>query len=173
MMQSTLVAFLCIAPATALLRGTGRASNKILSDMRPEVVSRLLNDVEKKWIQGSMMVLRNVTDDASSYSTMEESCLKVASAIIAGSEGEKDRVVEYMQDVCGSSPGGDASSLCLEFSKGIEDAITDDESFNREQLDLKPFCKKFWERTISAQAQAEKQKLDAEEAKKGRGGEET
>jgi len=136
--------------------------------MRPEVVSQLLSKVEKSWVQGHVMTLRNITDEASSYSTMETSCLKISSAIVAGSEGEKDRVVEYMKDVCGSASTEDAppSSMCMEFAAGVEGAMTDDESFNRDNLDLKPFCKKFWGHTIAVAAQAEKQKLDAEEAKK-------
>lgn len=163
MMVSTLVALLCFAPAAAMLRGTGHQRGKVQSDMRPEVVSQLLSKVEKSWIQGQVMVLRNITDDASSYKSMEGSCLKISSAIVAGSEGEKDRVVEYMQDVCGQAG---SSGMCTEFASGVEGVMTDDESFNRDALDLKPFCKKFWDRTVSAAALAEKQKLDAEEAKK-------
>jgi len=169
MMSSTLIALLCVAPATAMLRGTGHQTRgKMQSDMRPEVVSQLLSNVEKKWVQGHMMVLRNVTDDASSYSTMEVSCLKVSSAIIAGSAGEKDRVVEYMKDVCSQESSKDASTadMCTAFASGVEERMTDDESFNRDDLDLKPMCKKFWEHTIAAAAQAEKEKLDAAEAKK-------
>jgi len=53
--------------------------------------------------------------------------------------------------------------MCQDFASGIENAMTDDESFNRDSLDLKPFCKKFWVNTIEAAAQVEKQKLAAEE----------
>merc|ERR1719160_1694211 len=105
-----------------MLRGNGRARGKIQSDMCPEVVSQLLDSVEKKWIQGRMMVLRNVSDDASSYSTMEASCVKVSSAIVTGSEGEKDKVVEYMQDVCGLSKESPTSSMCMEFASAVEGA---------------------------------------------------
>merc|ERR1719161_463688 len=114
------------------------------------------------------MVLRNVTDDATSYSSMEASCLKVSSAVVAGSEGEKDRVVEYMQDVCASAPAKDAptATMCTDFASGIEKVMTDDEGWNRDSLDLKPFCKKFWANSVSAAAQVVKQKLDEEEAKK-------
>lgn len=168
-MSSTLIALLCVAPATAMLRGTGHQTRgKMQSDMRPEVVSQLLSNVEKKWVQGHMMVLRNVTDDASSYSSMEVSCLKVSSAIIAGSAGEKDRVVEYMKDVCSQDSSKDASTseMCTAFASGVEERMTDDESFNRDNLDLKPMCKKFWEHTIAAAALAQKEKLDAAEAQK-------
>lgn len=167
-MSSTFIAILCIAPATAMLRGYGRARGKMSSDMRPEVVSQLLSNVEKKWIQGRLMVFSNVTDEASAYTVMEGSCLKVSSAIVAGSEGEKDKVVEYMQDVCGAEQSKEAPtpSMCTDFASGVTSVMTDDESFNRDTLDLKPFCKKFWDHTVNAAAQAEKQKLDAEEAKR-------
>merc|ERR1719191_1835396 len=124
--------------------------------------------VEKKWTQSRVMVLRNVTDDATSYSSMEISCLKVSSAVVVGSEGEKDRVVEYMQDVCGAAPAKDAptATMCTDFASGLERVMTDDEGWNRESLDLKPFCKKFWDNTVAASAQAVKQHLDEEEAEK-------
>merc|ERR1719160_1310454 len=114
------------------------------------------------------MVLRNVTDDATSYSSMEISCLKVSSAVVVGSEGDKDRVVEYMQDVCAAAPAKDAptATMCTDFASGIEKVMTDDEGWNRESLDLKPFCKKFWDNTVAASAQAVKQHLDEEEAEK-------
>merc|ERR1719156_112448 len=72
------------------------------------------------------MVLRNVTDDATSYSSMEISCLKVSSAVVVGSEGEKDRVVEYMQDVCGAAPAKDAptATMCTDFASGLERVMT-------------------------------------------------
>lgn len=160
MMSKTVFTLLCIAPATAVLRGTGQQS------MRPEVVSELLSNVETKWIQGWTMVMKNVTDEATSYGEMEASCLKVSTAIVAGSEGDKDKVVEYMQDVCSSAPSKDSLNMCPEFANGVTAAMSDDESFNREQLDLKPFCKKFWDRNVAAAAQAEQQKLAVEEAKK-------
>lgn len=163
----TLIAVFCVLHSSAMLRGTGHQKRgKMQSDMRPEEVNQLLSNVEKKWVQGRLMLLRNVTDEASSYSTMEASCLKVSSAIVAGSEGEKDRVVEYMQDVCELSKESPTSSMCMEFASAVEGVMTDDESFNRDNLDLKPLCKKFWDHTIAAAAQAEKQKLDAEEAKR-------
>jgi len=162
MSLSTVVLLLSLAPAAAVFRGSGAAK------MQPEVVSKLLSDVEKKWTQSRVMVLRNVTDEDTSYATMEASCLKVSSAVVAGSEGDKDRVVEYMQDVCAASPTKDAptATMCTDFASGIEKTMTDDESWNRDSLDLKPFCKKFWANSVSAAAQVVKQKLDEEEAKK-------
>jgi len=158
----TLALLLAIAPAAAVFRGSGAAK------MQPEVVSKLLTDVENKWTQARVMVLRNVTDEATSYTSMEASCLKVSTAVVAGSEGDKDRVVEYMQDVCAASPAKDAptATMCTDFASGVELVMTDDEAWNRESLDLKPFCKKFWDHTVSAAAQAVKQRLDDEEAKK-------
>lgn len=164
MAMSTLVLLLSIAPAAAVFRGSNSADAK----MQPEVVSKLLIDVEKKWTQARVMVLRNVTDEATSYTSMEASCLKVSAAVVAGSDGEKDRVVEYMQDVCAAAPAKDAPTptMCTDFASGVELVMTDDEAWNRESLDLKPFCKKFWDKTVSAAAQAVKQRLDDEEAKK-------
>lgn len=162
MAMNMFLLLLSVGPTFAVFRGSGAAK------MQPEVVSKLLSDVEKKWTHSRVMVLRNVTDDATSYASMETSCLKVSSAVVVGSEGERDRVVEYMQDVCASAPTKDAptATMCTDFASGIEKAMTDDEGWNRESLDLKPFCKKFWDNTVAAAAQAAKQRLDEEEAKK-------
>jgi len=161
MSSSAFILLLCTVPVTGVLRGTGHQSSKILSDMRPEVVSQLLSTVEKKWTEARVMVLRNATDGAEAYASMEASCLKVSSAIVAGSEGEKYRVVEYMQDVCGAPAAKEAPTvtMCTDFASGIAGVMTDDEGFNRDTLDLKPFCSKFWARTVLAAAQAEEKHL--------------
>merc|ERR1719316_1700286 len=45
-------------------------------------------------------VLQNTTAESQAYSDMEKSCLKVSKSIIAGSDGDEDRVAEYMKEVC-------------------------------------------------------------------------
>merc|ERR1719262_2048511 len=94
MMSKSSLAFLLCAPAVAILRGTGHQS------MRPDAVAHLLQGVEETWTKTHLKVLRNASDDASAYASMEPSCAKVSMSIIQGSDGDKDRVVEYMQDVC-------------------------------------------------------------------------
>merc|ERR1719160_859949 len=132
--------------------------------MQPEVVRKLLKNVELTWIHLRVTVALNVTSDEQAFAEMEKSCVKVASAILAGSEGQKDRVTEYMQDVCSID---DDKGLCAGFASGIEAAMTDDSEYNRDELKLSHFCQKFWEKTVTAAAQAEA-KEQAEKAEKER-----
>merc|ERR1719235_382555 len=111
-----------ILPATAMLRGTG--DQTLVSDMRPDVVRKLLSNVEQKWIHTRAMVLSNVTNDDDAFQEMQTSCGKISTAIVAGSEGQRDRVIEYMQDVC-----TDGTGLCSSFASGIAAMMTDDSEF--------------------------------------------
>jgi len=162
-MQVNLLRLLFIAaPAMAMLRGTGDLT--LMTDMRPDVVRKLLSNVEQKWIHTRAMVLSNVTDMEEAYTEMEKSCIKVSSAIIQGSEGQKDRVNEYMQDVCTIDSAHEQYNLCSGFASGIGAAMTDDSEYNRDSLQLSGFCRKFWDTAVTNAAQAEaKQRAEEEE----------
>jgi len=165
-MQVNAMLLLCaVAPVAAMLRGTG--DQTLMTNMQPEVVRKLLNSVEDKWVHTRAMVLSNATDDTEAFSDMEKSCVKVSSAIVAGSEGQKDRVSEYMQDVCTADGAHDEKGLCAGFASGIQAVMTDDPEFNRDGLQMSQFCKKFWEKDVTNAAQAEAKKR-ADEAEKER-----
>lgn len=165
MQVSFLPLLLLAGPATAVLRGTG--DQKLMTDMRPDVVRKLLSSVEQKWIHTRAMVMSNITDMEEAYVEMEKSCIKVSTAVIAGSEGQKDRVSEYMQDVCSADSAHDQFDLCTGFASGIGAVMTDDSEYNRDSLQLSQFCRKFWDSAVTNAAQAEA-KQRAEEAEKER-----
>eukprot|EP00746_Dinoflagellata_sp_MGD_P160887 gnl/MRDRNA2_/MRDRNA2_87835_c0_seq1.p1 gnl/MRDRNA2_/MRDRNA2_87835_c0~~gnl/MRDRNA2_/MRDRNA2_87835_c0_seq1.p1 ORF type:complete len:358 (+),score=157.55 gnl/MRDRNA2_/MRDRNA2_87835_c0_seq1:71-1144(+) len=154
----SLAVLLCVlAPATAL-RGSGQKS-ELLTDMRPEVVSKLLGEVTNNWVMDFVHVMSNATDQTQAYSKMEKSCLTVTKSIVDGSDGDEDRVAEYMQDVCSRS----SSNMCAAFAKSIDVAMIGDANFNRNSLKLANFCKDFWNKDVQSVAHNKKEQMDAEE----------
>jgi len=129
--------------------------------MRPEVVSKLLDEVTNKWVMDFVSVLRNTTQESQAYGDMEKSCFKVSKSIIAGSDGDEDRVADYMKEVC-SEPSS-SSAMCNEFASGIDTAMIGDANFNREKLNLNKFCQSFWNGKVQTAAQEKKAQLDSEE----------
>merc|ERR1719316_1926862 len=106
-------------------------------------------------------VLRNTTQESQAYGDMEKSCFKVSKSIIAGSDGDEDRVADYMKEVC-SEPSS-SSAMCNEFASGIDTAMIGDANFNREKLNLNKFCQSFWNGKVQTAAQEKKAQLDSEE----------
>jgi len=160
--------FLCgLAASHGVFRGRQAGTiesldlTKALSDMQPEVVAKLLGQVEQRWKESRVSALRNQTDESEALAEMTKSCIKVAKAVIDGSEGDKNRVVEYMADVCekGANKKG-----CDSFAAGIETTMTFDAEVNRNSLDLNKFCMAYWTTTVTVDATAEAHRLDAEEA---------
>merc|ERR1719161_1760721 len=90
------------------------------------------------------------------------SCLKVSKSIIAGSDGDEDRVAEYMKEVC-ENPS--SNTMCAEFASGMDAAMIGDANFNREKLNLNKFCKSFWNGKVESAAQEMKQQLEAADDK--------
>lgn len=153
-MQINALLILCaVAPVMSMLRGTGDQS--LTSNMQPEVVRKLLNNVQLKWIHTRAMVLSNATSDSDGFSEMEKSCVKVSSSIVAGSEGDKDRVNEYMKDVCNANSVHNDRDLCSSFAAGVEAVMTDDSEYNRDELKMSQFCRKLWDKAVTSAAQAE------------------
>merc|ERR1719156_209981 len=150
MMRLIALVLAVMGQATAL-RGSGQKS-ELLTDMRPEVVSKLLSEVTDKWVMDFVSVKTNASDQATAYSNMEKSCLTVTKSIISGSDGDEDRVAEYMQEVCSRS----SSKMCTSFAKGMDDAMIGDANFNRNTLKVTNFCKTFWNTDVKTAAEAEK-----------------
>merc|ERR1719428_1596989 len=105
-------------------------------------------------------VLRNGTQEAQAYGEMEKSCFKVSKSIIAGSDGDEDRVAEYMKEVCEDST---SNTMCAEFASGMDAAMIGDANFNREKLNLNKFCKSFWTGKVESAAVEMKAQLENEE----------
>jgi len=155
-----------LLPVAAILRGTSNNMDLTvaLSDMHPEQVGNLLHTVELKWEEARASSLRNLTDENAGLEDMVKSCSKVAKAIIAGSDGDKDKVVEYMNDVCAASE----SEQCKPFASGIEGSMTDDAEVNRNDLDLSKFCQGFWSGPVTGAAKVLAQKASEEDALKAK-----
>merc|ERR1719316_1836823 len=165
-MQFPVALLLCVSPAMGVFRGTQSGTiemnlDKALHNMQPEMVSKLLAEVEAKWTESRVASLRNQTDVSVALAEMTKSCSKVAQAVIDGSEGDKERVQEYMLDVCGR---GANQKGCNEFASGIEGIMTDDNQVNRNELDLPKFCASYWEGAVTNDAKNTVQKLNEEDA---------
>jgi len=132
-----------------------------LTDMRPDVVAKLLGEVTHKWVVDFVGVLRNTTVETQAYGDMEKSCFKVSKSIIAGSDGDEDRVAEYMKEVCDEPSAMDG--MCTEFASGMDAAMIGDAHFNREKLNLNKFCQSFWNGKVQSAAQEMKMQLEVEE----------
>jgi hypothetical protein len=132
-------------------------------DMRPEVVSQLLSTVEAKWTQEAMNVLSNHTDESIALGAMENSCVKVSSAVVQGSDGDRLHVIEYMKTVC-NEPNAKANiEMCTNFGNAIQEFMIGDNVYNREELDMHDFCHKFWKAYVMPAGQVAKKQLDIEE----------
>lgn len=166
----TALVLVALMPAAAILRGTSNSLDLTLAlnDMHPAQVGKLLNTVELKWEEARVSSLRNLTDEQVGLEDMVKSCTKVAKAIIAGSDGDKDKVVEYMQDVCSSDNAPDETKKCQQFASGIEGTMTDDAGFNRNELDLSKLCQAFWSGPVTEVAKVQAQKAEEEDAAKAK-----
>merc|ERR1719240_1878243 len=96
------VAFALLAAtstAVQLRRDAGSDADALshLAGMKPEVVARLLTQVEHKWESTAVSDLRHKSDSKVSLASMVDSCSKVTKGIVAGSDGDKDRVVAYLR----------------------------------------------------------------------------
>jgi hypothetical protein len=144
---------------------------KALTSMQPEVVAHLLSEVEKRWEESRVASLRKHVDETTALADMSSSCTKVAKAIIEGSDGDKDKVVEYMHDVC-QSPSTDSKS-CNGFATAVEGFMSNDAEVNRDTLDLPKFCKGYWADAVTKAASIEVKRLESEDAARAKEEEET
>jgi len=154
-----------MAPAAArVFHGKWQGAHKMDVDMRPEVVSTLLSTVEAKWVQEARDVLSNQTEESIAFNAMESSCVKVSTAVVQGADGDRDRVVQYMQTVCNEPNAKSNIAMCKEFANAIQEFMIGDNEYNREKLQMHDFCQKFWSTSVTHAAQ--EQKLVKEEKKR-------
>merc|ERR550514_2433826 len=144
----------------------------MVTDMQPELAAKLLSGVENRWTREAQSLLsgqsakleRDVTSD------VVKSCTKIANSIVTGSDGESEKVQEYMESVCAATTNKRDNELCLKFQDGVQHFMTYDTEFDREELDMSKFCEKFYESTIRKVAEERKvedeKEAKAEEARK-------
>merc|ERR1719316_2386832 len=104
--------------------------------------------------------LRNKTEPGASLASMKESCGKVTKAIVKGSDGDKDRVALYLEDVC-KSASGDNVPMCKSFASVLGTHLSHDAYSNREELDVAGFCTDFYNGAVKDQVKNQAAALDA------------
>mmetsp|Transcript_27405 Transcript_27405/g.59878 ORF Transcript_27405/g.59878 Transcript_27405/m.59878 type:complete len:346 (+) Transcript_27405:72-1109(+) len=141
-------------------------------DMRPDVVAKLFSTVEEQWVDGEAAALQRGSHEAFADAAMQNSCMKVAKAVVDGADGKRERVNEYMEAVCGQDLLSPATKeMCHRFSHDVALAMRGDESFNREELDLSGFCQSFLSGAVATAAAAKKAELDLEADKQAKAAE--
>jgi len=136
-----------VSSAVAVLRGT------VQFTMEPELVANLLSDVEHAWVEAA------ATQDG--LNKMKDSCEKVTESIVQGSDGNRERVEEYMGTVCDQKAFGSWEKvLCKKFATGINDFMRSDDEYNRDYLQPAKFCKSFYE-VVQGTAAVEEKRREA------------
>lgn len=165
------LAFLASAATALLLRGRESVS------LEPDYVADLLLSVQEEWINDAVR--------PNGLPAMKESCAKVATAIIQGSEGDESKVEEYFDTVCSQKVFTQArpwqGDLCRSFAQKMTSAMKSDPEYNRNYLDVEKVCASLYaevERTgavedkrreqarIEAEAAAKKKREEEKEAEK-------
>merc|ERR550534_3425478 len=92
---------------------------------------------------------------------MKDSCEKVTESIVQGSDGNRERVEEYMGTVCDQKAFGSWEKvLCKKFAVGINDFMRSDDEYNRDYLQPAKFCKSFYE-VVQGTAAVEEKRREA------------
>merc|ERR1719498_1602087 len=95
---------------------------------------------------------------------MTESCVKVSNSIVAGSDGDKDKVQSYMDSVCmQDKEGSKEATRCNKFSAALLSFMNADEEANRDDLDTAKFCENYFKDAVETEA-AEEVKRESEAA---------
>lgn len=130
--------------------------------MNPEHVASLLRDTQQEWAN---FALNEKVDVA--QKSMVESCAVVAQGMVDGSDGDKDRVEEYFEEVCSVGKSGEQES-CRNFAHGLLSFLTNDPEANRNSLDARKFCTQFWVDHMGSYVRAAESRraVEAEEKKK-------
>jgi len=149
----------------------------LAADMQPEVVARTLMNVEQEWKSEAAIFVEcsgageggdAVVDCNEAPKAFAKSCSTVVSAVVRGSNGDKDVVKEYMEDVCGqNSISGWQKDGCVDLAAAVEKIMTADNYENRNNLDASQPCLSFWSRFLETEkARAAKEEAERKEAEK-------
>lgn len=160
-----LTAVLVVCPSTAIKVDVDQRGG---SEMRPDVVAKLLGEVQYSWVHSQLLALSGKASQRTVRKDMSKGCVKIVDSIIMGSDGDHDRVSEYMDIVCSKVADGEHADLvesnkrmCRQFAAGLQAFMTGNGEFNREELDKSHFCDVFYENFVAVAAeQAQMQKRD-------------
>ncbi|CAD7960602.1 unnamed protein product [Amoebophrya sp. A120] len=146
--------------ATTTTGKTLRSQNSfLLAKLSPERVSELLSETQQEWI--SFAVDQDVKKEGTELakSKMVTSCTDLVTDLVTASEGDKDRLQDYFQEVC-QNDGSD--SMCGRFTTGVMSVLSDDMELNREnERGFNGFCTNFWSTDI---LQTAEKQIHAKEA---------
>jgi hypothetical protein len=171
-MANKMVMFISLALAAPAAGAVVQSKSAFLAadqgGMRPEVVARTLSKVEDEWrSQAAVFVKCNSSAVASNVgcdgapASFTKSCATVVSAIVQGSNGNRDNAKDYLNRVCGQKVlVGWQKLRCTEFALAIVNhGMNADDYANREHLMPANICTGFWSTFVTAE-----QKREAEEA---------
>lgn len=137
--------------------------------MRPDVVAATLVEVEDEWTaQAAAFVECGASSEAglncaAPRKAFAKSCDTIVSAVVQASSGDRDRVSEYMGDVCKESAlVNERRTRCQGLAALIAQQMSADSYSNREAFDAQPLCANLFER-VSADEKVSIEKRKAEE----------
>jgi len=151
--------------------------NFLGTNMRPDVVANTLMNVEEEWrAQAAIFSQCNSTgsDGAGivhcqdAPNSFGKSCGTVVSAIVQGSDGDRNVAKEYMSDVCSqASVTGWHKQHCLSLAQAVSTLMSADSYSNRNGFDSTKVCTGFWADFVQEeQKRLEEERLEREAAEK-------
>lgn len=151
--------------------------NFLGTNMRPDVVANTLMSVEEEWrAQAAIFSQCNSTgsDGAGivhcqdAPNSFGKSCGTVVSAIVQGSDGDRNVAKEYMSDVCSqASVTGWHKQHCLSLAQAVSTLMSADSYSNRNGFDSTKVCTGFWADFVQEeQKRLEEERLEREAAEK-------
>jgi len=174
---------LMVAPSHAMLLRSGglkRSRASLAAGVRPDAVARLLAKTEDGWKYQAVKCEEGGGSEGKCLHAEEafgKSCITVVDSVMKGSDGDHDRVQEYMADVCHQRVLTSwHQARCNQLQRSISDAMKFNAFGNRVNFDSMRFCRSFWnefraeEKGRAAELKLEQQKraLEAEKRLKAR-----
>jgi len=145
-------ALLALAPGVA---ASVVNRNFLSADMQPDVVARTLVKVENGWMSEATTFAHCSSeggDCSESSELFTKSCSQVVNSVVQGSNGDKARTAEYMEDVCGQKAlAGWHKATCLSLRKALSQKMGDSVFDNRENFNVKKVCDVTWTNLVDQQ----------------------
>jgi len=133
-----LLAFLA-APCAALVLQTSELRSFGSAVLRPQATAQLMAHIEDTWKVEADTYTKEAQD------AFGKSCKTVATAVVVSSQGDHDRVQEYMGQVCHEGVlNAWHSEWCEKFKAALGKHMKFNNYANRAQFDSTKFCSEFW-----------------------------
>jgi hypothetical protein len=176
-MARMLIVFVLVATGVNAHAISRNGRNFLGTNMRPDVVAHTLMNVEEEWrAQAAIFSQCNSTgsDGAGIVNCQDapnsfgKSCGTVVSAIVQGSDGDRNVAKEYMSDVCSqASVTGWHKQHCQSLTQAVGTLMSADSYSNRNAFDSMKVCTGFWADFVKEeQKRLEEERLEREAAEK-------